>query len=62
MDRYAVPRNRELQNFIGKHHLLVSQFPTGRSFHRSYFARRNRTMALLSDATVIVEATAPVSF
>ncbi len=57
LDQYAVPRNRRLQDEIGEKHLLVSQFPTGGGFHRSHFPRRNKTMALLSDATVIVEAT-----
>ena len=57
LDRCAVPRNRRLQDEIGERHLLVSQFPIGGGFHRSHFPRRNKTMALLSDATVIVEAT-----
>lgn len=57
LDQYAVPRNRHLQDEIGERHLLVSQFPIGGGFHRSHFPRRNKTMALLSDATVIVEAT-----
>lgn len=57
LDQYAASRNRRLQDFIGEHHLLVSQFPAGGPFHRSYFPRRNKTMALLADATVIVEAT-----
>ena len=56
LDRCAVPENRQLQEHIAKHHLLVSQFPPGGSVHRSYFPRRNKTMALLSDATLIVEA------
>jgi len=37
-------------------HLVVSQFPSGHAVLRSNFPRRNRTMALLSHATVIVEA------
>ena len=56
LDRCAVGQNRELQRFIGEEHLLVSQFPVGERFHRSNFPRRNKTMALLSDATLIVEA------
>ena len=58
LDRYAVPRNRSLQDEIAERHLLVSQFPSGRPTHRSNFPRRNKTMALLSDATLIVEAAA----
>jgi len=56
LDQCAVPRNRGLQDEIGQEHLLVSQFPVGGGFHRSHFPRRNKTMALLTDATVIVEA------
>ena len=56
LDRYAVASNRGLQDEIGKRGLLVSQFRTGSALHRSNFPRRNRTMALLSDATLIVEA------
>lgn len=37
-------------------HLAVSQFPSGHPSARPNFPRRNRTMALLTDATVIVEA------
>ncbi len=56
LDRYAVPRNRSLQDEIGDRHLLVSQFPRGQPTRRSNFPLRNKTMALLSDATLIVEA------
>ena len=56
LDR-AYPRsNVELQAEIGRSHLLVSQFPIGQAVQRSNFVLRNRTMALLSDASVIVEA------
>jgi DNA processing protein len=37
-------------------HLVVTQFPIGHPTLRSNFPRRNRTMALLCDASVIVEA------
>jgi len=53
----AYPReNAELQALIMEEHLVVSQFPSGHPATRSNFPRRNRTMALLTDATVIVEA------
>jgi len=48
--------NAALQATIAKDHLLVSQFPTGYRTHPGSFPMRNRTMALLTDATVIVEA------
>lgn len=56
LDPYAVPRNRRLQDAIGERHLLVSQFPRGQPTRRSNSPLRNKTLALLSDATLIVEA------
>lgn len=51
------PRNNlRLYNEIKENHLLVSQFPEGYSGGKKNFPMRNRTMALLSDATVIIEA------
>lgn len=49
-------KNRELQERIMREHLAVSQFPPGTPSRRTNFPQRNRTMALLTDATVIVEA------
>lgn len=57
LDQYAVASNRHLQDEIGERGLLVSQFPAGSTPNRSNFPRRNKTMALLSDATLVVEAT-----
>ena len=57
LDQYEVPRNRSLQDTIGERHPLVSQFPSGQPTHQSNFPLRNKTMALLPDATLIVEAT-----
>lgn len=56
LDRVYPPQNAALQRQIGAEHLLVSQFPSGAAIRRSNFPLRNRTMALISDATVIVEA------
>ena len=39
-----------------REHLAVSQFASGTPSRPGNFPMRNRTMALLSDATVIVEA------
>lgn len=50
------PENRELQELIGESHLLVTQFPVGYPILKKNFPVRNRLMALISDATVIVEA------
>jgi DNA processing protein len=48
--------NAQLQEAIWRDHLLISPFPEGREVLRSNFPRRNKVMAALSDATVIVEA------
>jgi DNA processing protein len=49
-------KNRDLQNRISADHLLISQFESGTPIQRKNFPLRNRTMALLSHASVIVEA------
>jgi len=48
--------NKLLLQKIKKDHLAVSQFPVGYRANRKCFPMRNRTMALLSDATIIIEA------
>lgn len=49
-------KNLELQQEIMRRHLAVSQFPIGHATKPKDFVLRNRTMALISDATIIVEA------
>jgi DNA processing protein len=49
--------NSVLQEIIYREHLLISQFEPGSPVHPSHFPVRNRLMAGLSAATVIVEAT-----
>ncbi len=48
--------NRDLLDQIVANHLAVSQFAIGTPPSKRNFPIRNRTMALLSDATIIVEA------
>lgn len=48
--------NKALLREIVASHVAVSQFPSGTPTRRHHFPMRNRTMALLSDATVIVAA------
>lgn len=48
--------NAALQARIARDHLLVSEFPPGSPVARGNFPRRNRTMALIADVSVIVEA------
>jgi DNA processing protein len=45
-----------LQTQMMREHLVVSQFPEGYPTTRRNFPMRNRTMALICDASVIVEA------
>ena len=56
VDIFYPPENRELQLRLMRDHMVVSQFPLGWPVTRRNFPMRNKTMALLSDATVIVEA------
>ena len=57
LDQVYPKTNMALQHQIMREHLCISQFPAGAPIHRKNFPMRNRTMALLSDATVIIEAT-----
>lgn len=50
------PENRKLQEAIGERYLLVTQFAPDTGPARSNFPQRNRFMALLSQATVLVDA------
>jgi DNA processing protein len=48
--------NAKLQSAIWREHLLLTPFAEGERVFRSNFPKRNRVMAAISDATVIVEA------
>lgn len=50
------PGNSALQKRIIRDHVAVTQFPPGTPIQKMNFTIRNRTMALLSAATIIVEA------
>lgn len=59
----AYPKeNADLQQTIGKEHLLISQVPFLKylsqdyRLNRHFFPERNKTMSALSEATIIVEA------
>lgn len=56
LDRAYPASNAKLQELIYREHLLVSQFEPGSRVFPSNFPARNKTMAALSDATVIIEA------
>lgn len=56
LDRCFPAANRRLQQQIMREHLAISQFASGTRVGRHTFPMRNRTMALVADATVIIEA------
>ena len=56
LDKVYPKENSELQDQIMMDHLAISQYPIGHRTTRKDFVFRNRTMALISNASVIVEA------
>lgn len=56
VDQFYPAENQTLQEKIAAEYLVVSQFGTGYPITPKNFPQRNRVMALLTDATVIVEA------
>lgn len=56
LENVAPKQNQRLFEEIVENHLAVSEFRVDSIVNKGNFVRRNRTMALLSDATVIVEA------
>jgi len=56
IDKAYPAENKRLQELIYRENLLISQFPPGKKTYPSNFPERNKLMAAISDATVIVEA------
>src|SRR5438034_7630073 len=56
LNRVCPQKNSQLQQEIMTNHLLISQFPVGYPIQPKNFVMRNRTMALISNASIIVEA------
>ncbi|MDG6977811.1 MAG: DNA-protecting protein DprA [Nitrososphaerota archaeon] len=56
LDKCYPAQNAKLQEEIRRRHLLISQFEIGKRVFKQNFILRNRTMALISNATIIVEA------
>lgn len=62
LDQNYPKKNADLQKFIAKEHLLISQVPFERysrqtfRTNRFFFPERNATMSALSEATIIIEA------
>src|SRR5712691_6096633 len=56
LDRAYPAKNYRLQETIMRDHWAISQFPTGYPTRPKDFVLRNRSVALISNASVIVEA------
>jgi DNA processing protein len=56
LDQAYPKSNAELQRRIVASDLAISQFPFGSAVRRENFVLRNRTMALICDATIVVAA------
>lgn len=56
LDKAYPAENARLQETIYRDHLLISQFSLGTRTFRSSFPQRNKLMATVSDATVVMEA------
>lgn len=56
LDQAYPAKNKALQEAIYRDHLLISQFAPGTRVFPSNFPARNRTMAAISDASVVIEA------
>ncbi len=56
LDKAYPLQHAELQEQIYRDHLLISAFPWGERFYPTNFPERNRIMARLAKATVIIEA------
>lgn len=56
LDKIYPRKNAQLQEFIMRRHMAISQFPIGYPIQPKNFVIRNRTMALIADASIIVEA------
>ena len=56
LERFYPAANRDLQLRMMREQLVVSQFEAGARTQPWHFPQRNRLMALIADATIIVEA------
>ena len=50
------PENRDIQKDIGTHHLLLSEYPIDTPPKKHQFPMRNRIIAGLSEAVIVIEA------
>ncbi|MBS3124316.1 DNA-processing protein DprA [Candidatus Woesearchaeota archaeon] len=56
LDKIYPPENADYQDFMGREHLLVSQYPIGITTYPSHFAHRDKTQVHLSEGVVVIRA------
>lgn len=56
LEKATPSENANLQEQIYRDHLLISRFPKGDRTFKTSFPLRNRLMAVLSDGTIVMEA------
>ncbi|MGT2911081.1 DNA-processing protein DprA [Streptococcus cameli] len=56
LDQYYPKENKELQDYIAKHHLLLTEYAAGEPPRKFHFPERNRIIAGLSRAVLVAEA------
>ncbi len=56
VDVYYPSMNRDLQDYIGEHGLLISEYPPELHADKTTFPQRNRIVAALGQAVIAVEA------
>lgn len=56
LDQYYPKENRDLQNYIAKNHLLLSEYEPRAKPLKYHFPERNRLIAGLSSAVLVAEA------
>lgn len=56
LDVFYPKENRDLQEYLDKHHLVLSEYEAGQQPLKFHFPERNRIIAGLSRGTVVAEA------
>ncbi len=56
LDTYYPKENRELQDYIAKHHLILTEYEAGQEPRKFHFPERNRIIAGLSQGVIVAEA------
>ncbi|MGT2743852.1 DNA-processing protein DprA [Streptococcus phocae subsp. phocae] len=56
LDRYYPKENQKIQDYLGKNHLVITEYGPGEEALAYHFPERNRIIAGLSRGVVVVEA------